>query len=197
HLCRATRLCKAAGSHNDLEAGKHRSPAHFGAFPPTEAPRILEKPDSKNALPGSKVRFTLRVSGTPPLAIKWFKNKKEILPSAKCSVIKDNTSSSLELFSAKTSDSGEYVCEVQNAVGNQSVVPVLCNEHILSLHLNLNTSSPANSDTGLRFYNTVEVALVISPTPFSQESRLIYLGGSLTSHWFAQYSRPLPTRLSL
>uniref|UniRef100_A0A3Q3CZS7 Ig-like domain-containing protein n=1 Tax=Haplochromis burtoni TaxID=8153 RepID=A0A3Q3CZS7_HAPBU len=105
-----------------------------GAAVRTEIQNTEHRHELCNALPGSKVRFTLHVSGTPPLAIKWFKNKKEILPSAECSVIKDSTSSSLELFSAKTSDSGEYVCEVQNAVGNQSVVPVLCNEHILSLH---------------------------------------------------------------
>ncbi|KAA8595405.1 hypothetical protein FQN60_012540, partial [Etheostoma spectabile] len=60
------------------------------------------------------------VSGTPPLTIKWFKNKKEVSSSVDCSVIKDNTSSSLELFFAKTSDSGEYVCEIQNDVGSTS-----------------------------------------------------------------------------
>lgn len=73
-----------------------------------------------NVLPGSKVQFNVLVSGTPPLTTKWFKNKKEILSSAECSVIKDNTSSSLELFFAKTSDSGEYVCEIQNDVGSTS-----------------------------------------------------------------------------
>lgn len=73
-----------------------------------------------NVLPGSKVQFNVLVAGTPPLTTKWFKNKKEILSSADCSVIKDNTSSSLELFFAKTSDSGEYVCEIQNDVGSTS-----------------------------------------------------------------------------
>lgn len=73
-----------------------------------------------NVLPGSKVQFNVLVSGTPPLTIKWFKNKKEISSSADCSVIKDNTSSSLELFFAKTSDSGDYVCEIQNDVGSTS-----------------------------------------------------------------------------
>lgn len=89
-------------------------------FPPTEPPHVLEKPESMNAVPGSKVRFSLRVSGTPPLTIKWFRNKKEILPSADCLLITDGASSSLELFFAKTSDSGEYVCEIQNAVGSTS-----------------------------------------------------------------------------
>lgn len=71
-------------------------------------------------LPGSKVQFNVLVSGTPPLTIKWFKDKREILSSSDRSVIKDNTSSSLELFFAKTSDSGDYVCEIQNDVGSTS-----------------------------------------------------------------------------
>lgn len=85
-----------------------------------EPPCILEKPDSMNVLPGSKVQFNVLLCGTPPLTIRWFKSNKEILPSADCSVIKDSTSSSLELFFAKASDSGEYLCEVHNAVGAAS-----------------------------------------------------------------------------
>ncbi|XP_078795836.1 titin-like [Oryzias latipes] len=85
-----------------------------------EPPCILEKPESMNVLPGSKVQFNMLVSGTPPLNIKWFKNQKEIVSNNDCSVTKDNTSSSLELFFAKTSYSGEYVCEVQNDVGSTS-----------------------------------------------------------------------------
>lgn len=71
-------------------------------------------------LPGSKVHFNVLLSGTPPLTIKWFKNQKEILSGADCSVIKDNTSTSLALFFAKSSDSGEYRCEIQNDVGSTS-----------------------------------------------------------------------------
>lgn len=73
-----------------------------------------------NVLPGSKVKFNLILSGTPPLTIRWFKNQKEISSSADCYVTKDNTSSSLELFFAKTSDSGDFDCEIQNDVGSTS-----------------------------------------------------------------------------
>lgn len=73
-----------------------------------------------NVLPGSKVHFNVLLSGTPPLIIKWFKNQKEIVSSADCSVLKDNTSTSLALFFAKSSDSGEYRCEIQNDVGATS-----------------------------------------------------------------------------
>lgn len=92
----------------------------MGFFLPTEPPCVLEKPESMNVLPGSKVQFNVLVSGTPPLTIKWFKNNKEIVSSSDCYVIKDNTSSSLELFFAKASDSGDYVCEIKNDVGSTS-----------------------------------------------------------------------------
>lgn len=73
-----------------------------------------------NVLPGSKVKFDICVSGTPPMTIRWFKNKKEIVSGADCCVIKDNTSSTLELFVAKVFDSGVYVCEIQNDAGSTS-----------------------------------------------------------------------------
>lgn len=99
----------------------------------TEPPFILQKPESMNVLPGSKVQFNVLVSGTPPLTIKWFKNKKEILSGSDCSVVKDNTSSSLELFFAKTTDSGDYVCEIQNDVGATSCQAALFVKGYLSL----------------------------------------------------------------
>lgn len=84
----------------------------------TEPPRVLKKSESMTVVPGSKVQFNVRVSGTPPLTIKWFKNNKEILSSADCSVVRDDASSSLVLFSANSSDSGEFICEIQNNVGS-------------------------------------------------------------------------------
>uniref|UniRef100_A0A673ARL3 Ig-like domain-containing protein n=1 Tax=Sphaeramia orbicularis TaxID=375764 RepID=A0A673ARL3_9TELE len=81
---------------------------------------LLTLPESMNVLPGSNVQFKVVVSGSPPLTMKWFKNRKEVLSSADCSMIKDNTSSLLQFFSAKTSDSGRYICEIHNDVGSTS-----------------------------------------------------------------------------
>lgn len=60
------------------------------------------------------------LSGTPPLTINWFKDKKEVSSGIDCSVQKNDTSSSIELFFAKPSDSGQYVCEISNDVGSDS-----------------------------------------------------------------------------
>ncbi|KAK1875087.1 Titin [Dissostichus eleginoides] len=111
---------KESGSYTCIAKNKAGTVQCSGILFVKEPPCILEKPESMNVLPGSKVQFNVLMSGTPPLTTKWFKNKKEIISSADCNVVKDNTSSSLELFFAKTSDSGEFVCEIQNDVGSTS-----------------------------------------------------------------------------
>lgn len=83
-----------------------------------EPPSIIERPESQDVIPGSKVEFNVLISGTPPLTIKWFKNKREVSSGVDCSVMKTDSSSSLKLFFAKPSDSGEYVCEISNDVGS-------------------------------------------------------------------------------
>lgn len=69
-------------------------------------------------IPGSKVKFSVLIAGTPPLTIKWFKSNKEITTGVDCAIQKDDSSTSLELFFAKTSDSGDYICEISNDVGS-------------------------------------------------------------------------------
>lgn len=66
------------------------------------------------------MKFSVLVCGTPPLTIKWFRNRKEVFSGVDCSIQKDDSSSSLELFFTKPSDSGDYVCEISNDVGSDS-----------------------------------------------------------------------------
>lgn len=66
------------------------------------------------------MKFNVLVSGTPPLTIRWFRNKKEVLSGVDCSIQKDDSSSSLELFFTKPTDSGDYICEISNDVGADS-----------------------------------------------------------------------------
>lgn len=77
----------------------------------------MEKPQSQEVVPNARVQFKALVKGSTPLQIKWFKDSQELLSGASRSVWKDDTSSVLELFSAKTSDSGNYTCQISNDVG--------------------------------------------------------------------------------
>lgn len=51
------------------------------------------------------------------MTIKWFKDNKELHSGAARSVWKDDTSTVLELFSAKAAHSGTYICQLSNDVG--------------------------------------------------------------------------------
>ncbi|CAI9556855.1 unnamed protein product, partial [Staurois parvus] len=75
------------------------------------------KPDSQDTLPGSTVCLKTTFKGTPPLSIRWFKGVDELKTGGSCYIAKENTSSSLELYAVKTSESGNYVCKVSNMAG--------------------------------------------------------------------------------
>ena len=57
------------------------------------------------------------MGGTAPMTIKWFKDNKELHSGAARSVWKDDTSTILEIFSAKAADVGTYICQLSNDVG--------------------------------------------------------------------------------
>lgn len=82
-----------------------------------EPPYFVEKPQSQEVVPNARVQFKALVKGSTPLQIKWFKDSQELLSGASRSVWKDDTSSVLELFSARTADSGSYTCQISNDVG--------------------------------------------------------------------------------
>uniref|UniRef100_A0A8C7ASW7 Ig-like domain-containing protein n=1 Tax=Neovison vison TaxID=452646 RepID=A0A8C7ASW7_NEOVI len=67
--------------------------------------------------PIPKVQLKALVGGSAPMTIKWFKDNKELHSGAAHSIWKDDTSTILELFSAKAADSGTYICQLSNDVG--------------------------------------------------------------------------------
>lgn len=77
----------------------------------------MEKPQSHDVNPNTRVQLKALVGGTAPMAIKWFKDNKELHTGAARSVWKDDTSTILELFSAKATDTGTYICHLSNDVG--------------------------------------------------------------------------------
>ncbi|XP_029766379.1 titin-like, partial [Terrapene carolina triunguis] len=106
-----------SGSYTCEATNKAGSNQCSGYLTVKEPPYFVEKPQSQDVIPNARVLFKALVNGTTPMQIKWFKDSKELLSGATRSVWKDDTSSVLELFSAKTSDSGNYTCQISNDVG--------------------------------------------------------------------------------
>lgn len=77
----------------------------------------MEEPRSQDVNPNTRVQIKALVGGTAPMTIKWFKDNKELHSGAARSVWKDDTSTVLELFSAKAAHSGTYICQLSNDVG--------------------------------------------------------------------------------
>ena len=74
-------------------------------------------PDNQDVIPGATVSFKAAFTGTAPLAVKWFKEEKEIVTGGIYFIKKDASSSSLELNSVKPNDSSKYTCQVSNDAG--------------------------------------------------------------------------------
>uniref|UniRef100_A0A3B1JBY6 Ig-like domain-containing protein n=1 Tax=Astyanax mexicanus TaxID=7994 RepID=A0A3B1JBY6_ASTMX len=109
-----------SGSYTCIATNKAGTDQCSGVLKVKEPPTIIERPESQDVIPGTRVKFNVLISGTPPLTIKWFKDKKEVLSGVDCSVHKDDSSTSLELFFTKPSGSGDYICEISNDVGSDS-----------------------------------------------------------------------------
>lgn len=83
------------------------------------------KPDNQDVIPGTTISFKAAFTGTAPLAVKWFREDKEIITGGTCFIKKDASSNSLELHSVKPSDSAKYTCQVSNDAGKVDCTAVL------------------------------------------------------------------------
>uniref|UniRef100_A0A3B5BMM1 Ig-like domain-containing protein n=1 Tax=Stegastes partitus TaxID=144197 RepID=A0A3B5BMM1_9TELE len=90
-----------------------------------EPPVFTVKPDQQDVIPGATVSLRAAFTGTLPLAVKWFREEKEITTGGSYFIKKDASSSSLELHSVKPSDSAKYTCQVSNDAGKVDCTAVL------------------------------------------------------------------------
>lgn len=72
---------------------------------------------SQDVLPGTTVALQAAFTGTAPLAVKWFREDKEVVTGGSYFIRKDASSSSLELHAVKPADSAKYTCQVSNDAG--------------------------------------------------------------------------------
>uniref|UniRef100_A0A3P8STD5 Ig-like domain-containing protein n=1 Tax=Amphiprion percula TaxID=161767 RepID=A0A3P8STD5_AMPPE len=90
-----------------------------------EPPVFTATPENQELIPGATVSLRAAFTGTPPLAIKWFREEKEIITGGFYFIKKEASSSSLELHSVKPSDSAKYTCQVSNDAGKVDCTTVL------------------------------------------------------------------------
>lgn len=84
-----------------------------------EPARFVEKPPSISVTAGDSATLECKVSGSPDLKVKWFRDGKEITGSRKCKIsFKDNLAA-FKILSAERGDSSEYKVEVSNRVGKE------------------------------------------------------------------------------
>ena len=83
------------------------------------------KPHNQEVKEGSTVSLKSAFTGTAPLAVKWFREEKEISTGGSYFIKKDAASSFLELHSVKPSDSAKFTCQVSNDAGKMECTAVL------------------------------------------------------------------------
>uniref|UniRef100_A0A3B5MDP9 Ig-like domain-containing protein n=1 Tax=Xiphophorus couchianus TaxID=32473 RepID=A0A3B5MDP9_9TELE len=81
--------------------------------------------EDRQIIPRTNVVIKAAFTGSAPLLVKWFREEKEIFSAGKCVIKKDVSSSSLELYSVKPSDSAKYTCQVSNDAGKVDCTAIL------------------------------------------------------------------------
>ena len=85
-------------------------------------PEFKEKLKNTSAMPGEEVRFDVRVAGSPPPEVDWFKGKERVNDEGRFLLVDDEEDGlfSLIIEDVGQKDSGTYKCVAFNEVGEAS-----------------------------------------------------------------------------
>lgn len=67
---------------------------------------------------GNSARLECKVTGSPIISFKWFKDEMEINSSAKYRMASSDLLASLEIVNCTVEDSGDYVCVASSEAGS-------------------------------------------------------------------------------
>lgn len=67
---------------------------------------------------GDSSRLDCKVTGSPVITFKWFKDEMEITPSSKYIMAVEDLVASLEIVQCTVEESGEYVCVASSDAGS-------------------------------------------------------------------------------
>lgn len=94
------------------------TPFCFGFIEP---PRFVKKLDSSRVVKQhDSSRYECKIGGSPEIKVTWYKDEIVIHPSEKYRMSFVDSVAVIEMHNLSVEDSGDYVCEAQNAAGSAS-----------------------------------------------------------------------------
>ncbi|XP_059576117.1 titin-like, partial [Alligator mississippiensis] len=86
-----------------------------------EPPRFVKKLDSSRVVKQhDSSRYECKIGGSPEIKVTWYKDEIVIHPSEKYRMSFVDSVAVIEMHNLSVEDSGDYVCEAQNAAGSAS-----------------------------------------------------------------------------
>lgn len=99
----------------------HNYPSLTVSFGLIEPPKFVKKLDaSKVAKQRESIQLECKISGSPEIKVSWFRNDNELHESWKYNMSFVNSVALLTINEASAEDSGDYICEAHNGVGDAS-----------------------------------------------------------------------------
>lgn len=134
------------------------SPSLTVSFGLIEPPKFVKKLDaSKVAKQGESIQLECKISGSPEIKVAWFRNDSELHESWKYNMSFVNSVALLTINEASAEDSGDYICEAHNGVGDAScstalkvkgqtpLLLLLLSNGLLMVHLRLSKDPDVSS----------------------------------------------------
>jgi hypothetical protein len=149
-----------------------------------EPPQFLTQPQSQAVLPGTKVLFSVTVTGTPPFSFQWRGNGTNLADDGRISGAHTN---SLSITNVQGQDAGLYTAVVSNPWASVTSAPARLRVFIVErLTLSVSNQVPARFD-----FTNVDWVEITLTTPFPNALIFYTLDGSAPSAASDFYSGPL------
>lgn len=91
------------------------------SFFTSERPYFVDKMEPVEVIMGEALTLRCHITGTPDIAVFWFKADGKLRKSNMCSMDFANGVATLKLMETTTTDRGKYTCKAENRVGSASI----------------------------------------------------------------------------